>query len=445
VIKLKIGDNFLVTSNEDRLMREFIVYMMSSFKQQGQTVLGLDIIGHNYKVPLRKRPSGTMLYDDYVKFIKTENIQDLWILTAMPSYTPTDKAIFKLELHDFLRNLKTALPNLKCKVIKLNDRSDSREYNLGQKMYDALKADNTSILHYIDKLDEYKHLSNRYKAIPAELKVINESIKKLSKVKKVTDRNVTLPELSYLNMIDDAQLEGNSLVLTLKPLPIYTSEPLGMYIPEQDFRNNPYLYEAAKYIYQGCHFGMVGTRIRVNTQFRPEFIETLDHSFDQMFEVNNWSNIGYLHFGKGHLCGGEFNDVMAHTAEYGLEYYFMCLKQYLTTANIRDYAGRKVWWYPIYDKDDNLVYCAGFEILRNWLIDNYGTGTASQIKDLPIKDFIQWVLDRADERYFMSLRTNYTSSNTGNYNGKEDTFLKVCQEKDPEIYEMIMKGANNNG
>ena len=136
---------------------------------------------------------------------------------------------------------------------------------------------------------------------------------------------------------------------------------------------------------------------------------------------------------------------MAHTAEYGLEYYFMCLKQYLTTANIRDYAGRKVWWYPIYDKDDNLVYCAGFEILRDWLMGCHGIEIASQIKDLSLKDFIQWVLDRADERYFMSLRTNFTSSNTGNYSGKEDTFLKVCQEKDPEIYEMIMKGANNNG
>ena len=135
---------------------------------------------------------------------------------------------------------------------------------------------------------------------------------------------------------------------------------------------------------------------------------------------------------------------MAHTAEYGLEYYFMCLKQYLTTANIRDYAGRKVWWYPIYDKDNNLVYCAGFEILRDWLM-NEMRDLAPEIQHLPIQDFVRWGLDRRDKNYFMSLRTSYTSSSTGNYSGKEDTFLKVCQEKDPEIYEKIMKGANNNG
>ena len=180
MIKLKIGDNFLITSNEDRLMREFVVYMMSSFNQQGQTVLGLDIVGHNYKTPLRKKPSGVMQYDDYIKFIKNENIHTLWIITQLPNYTSTDKNIFKLELHDFLNTLRTTIPTLEYRVIKLNDKSNTREYNLGQKMYDALKEDSTSILHYIDKLDEYKQLSNRYRAIPAELKVINESIKKRS-------------------------------------------------------------------------------------------------------------------------------------------------------------------------------------------------------------------------------------------------------------------------
>ena len=90
----------------------------------------------------------------------------------------------------------------------------------------------------------------------------------------------------------------------------------------------------------------------------------MDHQWDDMMKRNNWSTIGYT-FGQNHLCGGEFNDVMAHTAEHGLEYFFMCFKQYITTANMRDYAGRKVWWYPIYDKDGKMMYCAALDILRD--------------------------------------------------------------------------------
>lgn len=440
MIKLKIGDNYLITDNKDVKKRDFIIYTMTCFNKQNQVLLGLDLEYHNLKPKMRR----DYQHYDYIQFLKAERIKDIWILTALPSREPTDVAMYKMSLNAFLERLKIEIPDIQYKVIKFNDKNLTKEFNLGGKVYDALEQDDKNILHYIDKLDEYKQFANRYKAIPAELKVVNESIKQLSKEKKITDRKTTLQDLEYLHLIDDASLEGDSLILTIKPLPIYTSEPMGKFIPAEDFRKNKYLYEAAKHIYMGGHFGMVGTKIRVNSQFKPEFIETLDHSYDDMFEVNNWSNIGYLHFGRGHLCGGEFNDVIAHTAEHGLEYYFMCLKQYITTANIRDYAGRKVWWYPIYNDKNELVYCAGLDILRDWCIGE-GIGNAEQLLNMSIPEFLEWKRQHNDLRLFARLSTRYTSSSIGNYSGKEDTFLQVCQEKDPEIYDMIMKGANNNG
>ena len=93
---------------------------------------------------------------------------------------------------------------------------------------------------HLDKLDEYKTFSNRYKAIPGELKVINDSIKAMSKEKKVCDRIITLKDLEYLQLIDEAHLEGESLVLTIKPLNIFPSEPLGKCFDKKSYENNKY-------------------------------------------------------------------------------------------------------------------------------------------------------------------------------------------------------------
>ena len=148
------------------------------------------------------------------------------------------------------------------------------------------------------------------------------------------------------------KMHGSGLRLTIKPLAITPSEPLGEVFEACYFRSNPYLYKAASYIYQGCHFGMPATEIEIDTTFRLRFIKTLDHRFDKMFSSHNWSKIGYPHFGDGGFCAGEFNDTMAHAREYELGYFFISLKQYLGTANMRDLAGVKVFWYPIYNNDN---------------------------------------------------------------------------------------------
>ena len=60
---------------------------------------------------------------------------------------------------------------------------------------------------------------------------------------------------------------------------------------------------------------------------------------------------------------------------------------------------------------------------------------------MSIPEFLEWKKKHNDLKLFQRLNTRFTSSSIGNYSGKEDTFLQVCQEKDPEIYDMIMKGA----
>lgn len=435
MIKLKIGDNFLLTTHQDTQSKSFIIYMMGCFKLHGKTAIGLDLLHHQNTELL-----------DYYKAIKEANPSELYILTYVPDVKKDEFAYmsYNQALRVFLQNLKAQTPNIKPRVIRINNLMDTKEFRVASDLYNTLVLDKKNLLAHIDKLDEYKTFSNRYKAIPGELKVINENIKAMSKEKKVCDRVITLEDLDYLQLIDEAHLEGENLVLTIKPLSIFASEPFGKCFDRRSYENNKYLFRAAGYLYRGYDFGMVGTRILVRPDFRPEFIETVDHQFDDMFARNNWSNIGYLHFGKGHLCGGEFNDVMAHTSEHGLEYYFICLKQYITTANMRDYAGRKVWWYPIYDKQGKIVYCAGLDIMKDYLLNSgISREEKEKIEKMSWEELQTW---RHNHKVrFGDFNTQWGSDSVGSYSGKDDNFLEVCKVKDPALYEEIMKGARYNG
>lgn len=435
MLKLKIGDNYLITTNKDFEMKEFIVYTMSCFTGHNKTLLGLNVV--NLVV---NGTDNTMT--DYLKALRESTPQELYVLIKIEDMSGghiTDE--MKAMVKRCILLISETCPNTKIYIVKMGRELGSREYKLGESIYDALILDEKNILHHLDKLDEYKMFSNRYKAIPSELKVINENIKKMSKETKVCDRKITAADLGYLNLLDDIKLEGQDLILQIKPLPIYPSEPFGKCIDLTTFKNNPYLVKATKYLYQGYHFGMVGTRIRVNPQFRPEFLETMDHQFDDMFKRSNWSSIGYLHFGQGHLCGGEFNDVMAHTSEHGLEYYFICLKQYITTANMRDYAGKKVWWYPIYDDEGNMVYCAGLDIMRDELLRcNIPDKEKDEIRDMTCAEFQEWRLRHGIK--FSDMNFRITSDSISSYSGKEDMFAKYCKEYDHDFYNILLeKGA----
>ena len=435
MIKLKIGDNFLITNTRDEEVNTFIPYIMGCFHLHNKNIFGLD---------------ARILYTDiseYVNFIKQERLSELFMLVNFDSLrrmSGNSITNWQVLMANCIQCLQDACPQMSIKVIKIHNQLRSKEYKLAQDMYFALCKDKKSILYHLKHLDEYKVFQTRFKAIPGELKVVNDSLKQMGKIKKVCDRNVTLTDLEYLNLIEKAELSGPDLIVQIKPVEIYPSEPLGKCISKSSFENNPYLFKAASALYQGGNFGMVGTKVIIHPDFRPEFIETIDHQWDDMMKRNNWSTIGYLHFGQNHLCGGEFNDVMAHTAEHGLEYFFMCFKQYITTANMRDYAGRKVWWYPIYNKDGKMMYCAALDILRDKIIKTGSVSeeTREKLMAMSWEDFQQWRLNKGYG--FNRLETQYTSDNISTYtdNGQGDMFLNVCRERDPELYKKIMEGAN---
>lgn len=422
MLKLKIGDNFLITTEKDREMSTFIIFTMGCFSLHNKTLVGID---NKY---IQANGIG-----NFVKSVKDSHLSELYILVKTKSNDL---------LPEIIKAFLLESPETKIHIVKMDRLLDTREYKLAEMVYGSLKQDENSIIHHLDKLDEYKKFANRYKAIPSELKVVNENIQKMGKENKTCEKNITLEDLRYLDLIDKVQLEGDCLILDIKPLRIYASEPLGKVITYDTYASNKYIRKATEYIYKGCHFGMVKTRIAIHPDFRPEFIDTLDHQWDDMFKVNNWSTVGYLHFGKNHLCGGEFNDVIAHTGEHGLDYYFLCLKQYITTANIRDYAGLKVWWYPIYDDNEELVYCAALDILRDALIESGKvTGKmAQEIKNMSLKEFQEWRLSK--NIYFTNINLRYTSSDVRTHSRNEDSFLKWCEENDKELYNELKEGVN---
>jgi len=431
MIKLKIGDNYLITTNKDGLSQTFICYVMSRYKGHGKTLLGFD---HKHQAPSNIRIGVPEDYfREYAQAVREAKVQSLDVL-------------FYKEINaEYAKILLNLLPNVKLKFIKITKEDlASREYKVAWQIVDAWKLDKTSILSHLSELDEYKEMSTRFKNIPAEIKTIDDNIRAMKKKAKTEEgRKVTLKELEPLHLIEKAKLSGNELVLDIYPIYINPSEILGKVYIENEFERNPYLYNATKYIYQGCHFKMPGTRIKIRPDFIPEFIETKNHDFDDLFEVNNWSNVGYLHFGRGHLCGGEFNDVISHAGEYGLEYYFLALRQYISTANMRDIAGAHIWWYPIYDDEDKLVYCAGLDVLRQMLLEQSSLPSEERqrIKDMSIQEFLDWKKSHGVNFHDYRYPSNLKSGNQSTHSDGRDAFLTVLERKEPELFKTIMKGS----
>ena len=53
------------------------------------------------------------------------------------------------------------------------------------------------------------------------------------------------------------------------------------------------------------------------------------------------------------------------------------------------------------------------------------------------EDFLKW-----KEAHGITFRRNLSYTDlTSSYSGSGDTFLEACKEKDPELYELLTKGA----
>lgn len=434
MIKLKIGNNYLITSSNNSLegLKTTMAYMMGCFKGSGNVVLSTECIGVDETIY------------EYARFIRDNNIKKIFLVHKIDVLYIKRKNRqearnlindSKWFIKHIIQELRNVIPDIEVKVVNLNAYFKAPEYLLALQLWNELLLDKDSILSVFPLLDRYKQISTRVKQIPEEMKIFANDIERLKKKKDICDRVSSLESLKYLQLIDEASGVGTTLNLTIKELPIYPSEPLGKVFSKETFKRNPYLYKVAKYIYSGCHFGMPKTKIKIGSDFKPVFLETVDHTFDKMFKYYNWSTIGYPHFGVGHFCGGEFNDTIAHAKEYGLEYYFLCLKQYLTTANMRDTAGYRVWWYPIYNEQNELVYCAGVDI-----------AIEEDLKQSPDL-YAEWSNKTWDEKVKICQHLNWGTSPIRQYQevdyysnrGSEDAFLALLQEKEPEEYKKIME------
>jgi hypothetical protein len=438
MLRLKIGKNYLLLDcrqGERGNIERAIPYMMGCF--EGTNLLASCL---SYDVFNAEEVCKNM------DALRTNKLYILQYVDVLGMKQHNDRRYLEEVIYNnrqFLKEevakIKAIKPLAEIKVININAFMIKPAYKVAQALYEQLKDDKSNILSVLPRLQTYKTMSQRFAAIPNEIKIIDNDLKRLEKTVNVCDRVDTLDSLKYLKLIDSAKMSGSKLRLTLKPLTITPSEPLGEVFDVSCFKNNPYLFKAASYIYQGYHFRMPGTEIEIDTNFRLRFIRTLDNTFDNMFMRHNWSRIGYPHFGDGGFCPGEFNDTMAHGREYGLGYYFVSLKQYLGTANMRDLAGVKVFWYPIYNDQEELVYCAGLDAA----IEEYIKHTNPTLyRELEGMSWQQKAERLQDLNYDRSDIMRYGAGNLSYHYHGPDAFLQVCKEKDIDLYNKIMEGRN---
>lgn len=430
MLKLKIGQNYLYTHKglSKLTLKQGLSFIMSNVKGKGKVCFILE----------RKLTSSVL--EELCKTIKQDRVEELWVLTQIDTtINEAEKVLviqdLKRRILDFGAYVKVEVPNIKIHYIKMDVSYNKKVRSIAGHIVDGLMLDKNSILHYYDILDNYKTFKQRMEQIPGEIKAIDEGIKQIKKKNKTCDRKIGLKTLEPLKLIKQANIVGNDLVLSLHPQKIKPSEKLGTWITKDTFKNNKYIREVAKWLYSGYDFGIKETIIKITPEFKPVFLDTLDHGFDYMMRKNNWSSVGFLHFGIDHLCGGEFNDVIARAREYGMEYYFIAFKQYITTANVRDYAGKKVWWYPIYDDNGSIAYCAALDIYRDHIPNDEDKELC---KNMSWDELLEFSNNHKQYWDFIPSKLNSSELPT-NFSQREDGYLKYLEEEDIELYNFIIE------
>lgn len=429
MIKLKIGTNYFLyfRKNYPEDFKLNVIFMMSSFKEKNKIVTNLvfdEDLTH---------------YKEIVKYLKDNKISEIYLI----GQSKTKKSYFELKSHAqaMIEVLNKELPYLTIKVIINTSHTINQKAEAANRLYELLKTEPNNVLNHLQQLQPYKEMTTRLKRIPTELKVINDELDKISKEEDIYKRTNTLESIQYMNLINTAQIIGDRLHLQIKPMPIYCSEDLGLVYSIQDFRSNEFLFKTAYYLYQpGNHFMSMGSNISLSRDFNPKFISTLDNRFDKMLEYNNWSGGGYPHFGPNHLCAGEFLEAISSAKRKGMEYYLLSLKQYLMTANMRDSAGCRVWWYPIYNEKGEMVYCAGIDTLIEKAIKYNNPEYYEELSKMSYEEkateLRNFNYENLNLRCYCPISLNYSSNNSG-----KDSFLQLKQTDEyKKLCENIMKG-----
>ena len=175
MLKLKIGQNYLLIDHTRRDPSNYvaIAYMIGCFR------------GHNKVACYLTNQTNIR---DLAKMVNESHISSLHLLWNMEfkhnknkikqlkgrSYVEGMAMYYeqirynKNAIKDRIHELQELVPNLKIKVISMNNMFQSGEYRAAVALMEVLKKDTTNILSVLDNLEIYKKMSQRYASIPKE-------------------------------------------------------------------------------------------------------------------------------------------------------------------------------------------------------------------------------------------------------------------------------------
>ena len=166
MIKLKIGDNYLITTYEDKAIKDYIIYMMGCFTKHNKVALGINF-------------SPDYHHGQYTKMIREENLTTVYLLIYDIYRDNLTKKPTMLQhiMSQYVRMYQQECPNVKFYVINIDKYKNTREFKLAKQVYETLESDKNSLVSRLNKLDSYKNFSTRFKSIPDEIRVINDNIR----------------------------------------------------------------------------------------------------------------------------------------------------------------------------------------------------------------------------------------------------------------------------
>ncbi len=425
MLRLKVGKNTLLTLDESKLSNSNTinsVAFMSAFLK-GSNVFCLDVSSFidGYK--------NRSIVEKELKEIVKMGILDITFLVDLENVQNRSDILFRKAGISYIdRTLKKENELIKIKVITINKYKKSLVFLTAREMIKNLELDERWLASKLEKIPSYKEATKRSASINEEIQVIDKEIKKIQdKKNQDTINKVSFNRLKKMKLFSDVQIASNgNLSLTINPMHIIPSEPLGRMFRMKDIEENKYLYNAIKYNYLGYKFLAPSTIIEIDKSFSPKVVEVVDKRFINLLEEIGWGGPGYCHFGLRAKCLGEFSSAVSGARDYGIEYYLLSLKQYITTANVNDSAGCRVWAWPLVDENNNIVYSALLDNVKHYYTD-MSDKSYDEILDFMVKE----------NSICASIYSGLSPATISYCRQGQDNFLILCEKREPEIYNIL--------
>lgn len=283
-----------------------------------------------------------------------------------------------------------------------------------------------------------RDLTNYKERIDNTKKQIELAEHDLEDSKKVVEPlAMNIKTIKNMKWIDTMTLESdtNNLILRTKSMACTHVPNISNFLQVEDIKQSSLLYQIMKYQFLGKYFislpgeYVIPHNFNVVGRKNAKVVDAEASNAISLIKKHLWFAGTACHIGNGNICPGEFASAISAAAQTGLDIFLLNFEAFLRSINLNDAAGRKYFFLPMGNAQGEVEIWPALDKTIKQRRPNL------RIQDRSLEGYDRLIEDIGNDIY-MDVRVR---RDTYSGAGTEEEGLALIKEREPEIYEQIMK------